>query len=317
LNRPFVLEELFIKNFLFSTSIYFLPLQNEKRGDRSLLNKTETLKGLLKRSVTGIAFAAVMLAGIIIHQYVFAVVFLVFLLLTLYEFYKISENIGYQPSAKIGFICGFLLFIIFFLAASHVIPEKFIFLSILIPLLTLLPDLFDKRKNGFKNSMITIAGIIYIALPFSLLSFIVIPGNESDSAFYPWILTGIFLIIWIYDSMAYVFGSLLGKHKICQRISPKKSWEGLIGGAVFAVIMGIVNSVIFHELSITSWIVITLLIVTFGTSGDFFESKLKREAGVKDSGNILPGHGGMLDRFDTMLFAAPVIFVWINLFGNI
>jgi len=258
-----------------------------------------------------------MLVGIIIHQYVFALVFTFFLLVTMFEFYKLSENIGYEPSAKIGLICGFLLFIIFFLAGSHVIPQRFIYLSILIPLFTLLPDLFDKRKNGFKNSMITIAGIIYIALPYSLLSFIIYPGNTADAEFYPWILFGIILIIWMYDSMAYVFGSMLGKHKICERISPKKSWEGLVGGAVFAVIMGIINSTVFHEVSLISWIVIALLIVIFGTSGDFFESKLKREAGVKDSGNILPGHGGMLDRFDTVLFAVPVIFVWLTLFGNI
>jgi len=275
------------------------------------------LKGLIKRSITGIVFAAVMLAGIIIHQYVFAIVFTIFLLLTLLEFYKISENIGYEPSTKIGLISGFLLFIIFFFAANRVIPQKFIFLSILIPLVTLLPDLFDKRKNGFKNSMITIAGIIYIALPFSLLSFILFPSNNAEPEFYPWILIGIFVIIWIYDSMAYVFGSWLGKHKICQRISPKKSWEGLIGGAVFAVITSVVISMIFDELSLINWIVIALLIVSFGTSGDFFESKLKREAGVKDSGSILPGHGGMLDRLDTVLFAVPVIFVWIYLLGNI
>ncbi len=275
------------------------------------------MKEFVRRSVTGIAFVAIMLAGITVHQYVFAVVFTGFLLLTLFEFYKISENIGYGPSTKIGLTCGFLLFIIFFLTASNVIPRKFILLSILIPLFTLLPNLFDKRKNGFKNSMITIAGIIYIALPFSLLSYIILPENLSGSRFYPWILLGVFLIIWIYDSMAYVFGSLMGKHKICVRISPQKSWEGLIGGAIFAIIMGILNSVIFHELSLTSWVVIALLTVAFGTSGDFFESKLKREAGVKDSGNILPGHGGLLDRFDTVLFAAPVIFVWITLFGNI
>jgi phosphatidate cytidylyltransferase len=258
-----------------------------------------------------------MLAGILIHQYIFATVFAIFLMFTLFEFYKISENIGYEPSVKIGLICSLLLFVIFFLAASHVIPKEYIYLSILIPLFTLLPDLFDKQKNGFKNSMITIAGIIYIALPYSLLSFLIYPGNDSGSQFYPWVLMGIFFIIWIYDSMAYVFGSMLGKHKICVRISPKKSWEGLIGGTVFAVITGIVNSLFFDELSLINWVVVALLIVVFGTSGDFFESKLKREAGVKDSGNILPGHGGMLDRFDTMLFAAPVIFVWITLFGNL
>lgn len=275
------------------------------------------MKVLVKRSLTGIVFAAIMLAGILIHQYIFATVFAIFLMFTLFEFYKISENIGYEPSVKIGLICSLLLFVIFFLAASHVIPKEYIYLSILIPLFTLLPDLFDKQKNGFKNSMITIAGIIYIALPYSLLSFLIYPGNDSGSQFYPWVLMGIFFIIWIYDSMAYVFGSMLGKHKICVRISPKKSWEGLIGGTVFAVITGIVNSLFFDELSLINWVVVALLIVVFGTSGDFFESKLKREAGVKDSGNILPGHGGMLDRFDTMLFAAPVIFVWITLFGNL
>lgn len=275
------------------------------------------MKVLVKRSLTGIVFAAIMLAGILIHQYIFATVFAIFLMFTLFEFYKISENIGYEPSVKIGLICSLLLFVIFFLAASHVIPKEYIYLSILIPLFTLLPDLFDKRKNGFKNSMITIAGIIYIALPYSLLSFLIYPGNDYGSQFYPWVLMGIFFIIWIYDSMAYVFGSILGKHKICVRISPKKSWEGLIGGTVFAVITGIVNSLFFDELSLINWVVVALLIVAFGTSGDFFESKLKREAGVKDSGNILPGHGGMLDRFDTMLFAAPVIFVWITLFGNL
>jgi phosphatidate cytidylyltransferase len=258
-----------------------------------------------------------MLAGIIIHQYIFALVFVSFLLLTLLEFYQISEKINYEPSTKTGLICGFLLFTIFFLAASRVIPEQFIFLSILIPMFTLIPDMFDSRKNGFKNGMITLGGIIYIALPYSLLSFIVFPEISVFKGFYPWILFGVFLIIWMYDSMAYVFGSMFGKHKICERISPKKSWEGLIGGAVFAVIMGIVNSVLFQEISLINWIAIAVLIVIFGTSGDFFESKLKREAGVKDSGTILPGHGGMLDRFDTVLFAAPVIFVWIILFGNI
>jgi phosphatidate cytidylyltransferase len=139
---------------------------------------------------------------------------------------------------------------------------------------------------------------------------------ESVAAFYPWLLAGVFFIIWIYDSAAYVFGNLIGKHKICVRISPAKSWEGMIGGAVFAVLMAIGNSMLFDVLSIENWIAMALLIVIFGTASDFFESKLKREAGVKDSGDILPGHGGILDRFDTLLFAIPAIFVWISLVCN-
>ncbi len=117
--------------------------------------------------------------------------------------------------------------------------------------------------------------------------------------------------------MAYAVGSLIGKHKISPKISPGKSWEGLIGGAVFAVIMGILNAVFFPAISMTNWIIVAMISVVFGTCGDFFESKLKRETGIKDSGTILPGHGGFLDRFDSLLFAIPVIFVWLNLYGNI
>jgi len=161
--------------------------------------------------------------------------------------------------------------------------------------------------------MITTAGVVYVAIPFGLLNFIELHSKGEEAGFYPWILVGIFLIIWMYDSMAYSFGSLLGKHKICERISPLKSWEGLVGGAIFALAMGYGNSLWIKEINVVNWLVIAVLIVIFGTSSDFFESKLKREAGVKDSGSILPGHGGLLDRFDTLLFAIPVIFVWLQL----
>jgi phosphatidate cytidylyltransferase len=144
----------------------------------------------------------------------------------------------------------------------------------------------------------------------------VVPGSIIANGYYPWILVGIFLIIWVYDSMAYLFGSLLGKHKIYESISPKKSWEGLVGGTVFALLTAYFNSLVFTEMDIARWMGISVLVVIFGTCGDFFESKLKRECGIKDTGTILPGHGGMLDRFDTVLFTTPVIYVWLNLFGN-
>ena len=186
----------------------------------------------------------------------------------------------------------------------------------ILPLIILVADLFSKNNSGFKNSMITIAGVLYVALPFGLLNYLVVPGSLITEGYYPWILVGIFLIIWMYDSMAYLTGTLIGKHRICERISPKKSWEGLIGGTVFAILMAYVNSLVISELNFVKWAVISLLVVIFGTCGDFFESKLKRECGLKDTGSILPGHGGMLDRFDTVLFTAPVIYIWLNLFGN-
>lgn len=275
------------------------------------------MKDLVQRSLTGLAYVGIIFTGTVIHPYLFAIVFTVLLLLTQFEFYKITATNGFVANRIVGLTSGFLLFIIFFLAANQIISQKFVFTIILIPFITFLAEVFGKSTSSLRNSLATLAGIVYIALPFSLLNFIIIPGNAAGQKFYPWILIGIFFIIWIYDSMAYAVGSLLGKHKISERISPGKSWEGLIGGAVFAVIMGILNAVLFPALSMTNWIIIALLTVIFGTCGDFFESKLKRETGVKDSGSILPGHGGFLDRFDSLLFAVPIIFVWLNLFGNI
>ena len=271
------------------------------------------MNDIVKRSLTGVAFVAIMLGGIIINPYVFALVFVIILLFTQSEFYKITEQARFSPHKRTGLILGLLLFILFFLTAKNIIPQSYILLSIPFLFFVFIAELFREKSNALKNSAITLFGLIYVALPFSLLNFIVFRQTLGNSNFYPWILVGIFLIIWIYDSMAYVSGSLLGKHKIAAKISPAKSWEGLIGGTIFAVIMGLINAVLFQEISMLNWIVIALITVIFGTIGDFFESKIKREIGIKDSGNILPGHGGLLDRFDSLLFAIPPIFVWLSL----
>ena len=106
-------------------------------------------------------------------------------------------------------------------------------------------------------------------------------------------------------------GSMFGRHRLFEKVSPKKSWEGFIGGAVFAVLMGIVDALLFQKLSLFNWIAISILTVIFGTLGDLFESKIKRELKIKDSGSLLPGHGGLLDRFDSLLFALPIIYIWL------
>jgi phosphatidate cytidylyltransferase len=271
------------------------------------------LSNFVKRSLTGIAFVAIMLGGIIIHPFVFAPVFGIVLVVTLSEFFKISKISNSSPLKITGSILALLFFLICFLIANDIIPQSFISLSIPLLLFVFIAGLFRKRSDGLKDMAITVAGLIYVALPFSLMNFIINPETSGDKHFYPWILVGILLILWTYDSMAYVFGSLLGKHKIATSISPGKSWEGLIGGTVFAVSVGILNAVLFQEINMINWIVIALITVVFGTLGDFFESKLKRETGIKDSGNILPGHGGLLDRFDSLLFAIPIVFVWLIL----
>ena len=275
------------------------------------------MNDLFKRSLTGIIFVAVVLVGTLIHPLIFAVIFLAFLVFTQYEFYKLIEKAGYTPQTIVGSILGGMFFILCFLGARKIIPFQFSLLIFPFMVFIFLFEVLRTKPATLQNSMLTLGGFVYTVVPFSLLNFIVFPGFPTQNEFYPMILAGIFFIVWIYDSMAYVGGTLLGKHKMSEKISPKKSWEGLIIGAVFAVITGILNAVIFQSLSMLSWIIAAIIIVAFGTIGDLFESKIKRDLKIKDSGTILPGHGGFLDRFDSLLFAIPVVYIWLILGGNI
>ncbi len=275
------------------------------------------MKNLLKRSLTGVVYVAVILTGTIAHPVIFAAVFLALMILTQFEFYKLVENAGYCPQKILPLVLAGLLFVTCYLAARKIIPYQFCLLFFPFLVVILLAEVLRKKPGTLQNSSITSGGFIYVAVPFSMLNFIVFPGFPEGNRFYPWVLVGLFLIIWANDTVAYLGGTLLGKHKMCEKISPKKSWEGLITGAVFAIIMGTLNAVMFQSLSITGWIVTAILTVVSGTFGDLFESKIKRELDIKDSGRILPGHGGFLDRFDSLLFVVPVVYVWLLIGGNI
>jgi len=160
--------------------------------------------------------------------------------------------------------------------------------------------------------IITISGLIYILLPLSLILFIT-QNQLTGFEYNPEILIGTLFIIWTYDTGAYISGILLGKHKMAPSISPKKSWEGFFGGMVFAVLMGFLYASFTTMLSLADWVILSFIIVLTGTAGDLFESLLKREAGVKDSGKIMPGHGGILDRFDSLLLIIHFVFLYIYL----
>jgi phosphatidate cytidylyltransferase len=173
-----------------------------------------------------------------------------------------------------------------------------------------IPVLIRKKGNPIVDVSITIMGWLYVVLPFSI--FIMLYKLPNSSA--EWlIISGMFLIIWSNDTFAYLSGRFFGKHKLFERISPKKTWEGSIGGFVFAVIAGLVYA-FFTNQSFIFWGVGACIIAIGGVIGDLIESKIKRITGVKDSGNIMPGHGGILDRFDAIMFAAPFFYVWCVLF---
>lgn len=197
------------------------------------------------------------------------------------------------------------------LIALNLIDIRFAFLIVLVFPLTIIFELFRKEQPSWLRAGTYFSAFFYISVPFGLMNALfLMPGSEG---YHPAILIGLFIIMWSGDIAAYLIGSMIGKHRLFERISPKKSWEGSIAGLVFGLVAAWVLSLIFTDLSLINWMVMAVIIIVTGTLGDLSESLLKRLAGVKDTGNILPGHGGVLDRFDATLFATPFVFVYINL----
>jgi len=162
---------------------------------------------------------------------------------------------------------------------------------------------------------VDIAGIAFVVLPLALLNILLNPFGIPDYHT-AWFVLGMFVILWTHDTFAYLCGSLFGKHPLYRKISPKKTWEGSIGGFGFALVSAYIISIFLPELELWQWLAIAFVIAVFGTIGDLIESLLKRRASVKDSGKLLPGHGGILDRFDSVLFVSPIVLVIILIFAS-
>lgn len=270
----------------------------------------------IQRTITGIVFVAVLVGGIIGGPVSFSILFAVITALTVYEFGTI---VGKQDGVRINrAVCALAgVFLYFGFAYIGVAPGHN---EVLIPYLFLLiylmvSELYLKRKNPLNNLAYTMMSQMYIALPFSLLNVLAFHTDltGSVSEYNPILPLSIFIFTWVNDTGAYCTGVLFGKHRLFERISPKKSWEGSIGGGAFSVIAAAVLAHFFPFMPLGVWIGLGLTIVVFGTWGDLTESLLKRTLGIKDSGNILPGHGGMLDRFDSTLMAVPASVVYLYL----
>ena len=203
------------------------------------------------------------------------------------------------------------IYILTFLVAQDLIPATSYFIVILLILLLFIFELYYSRENHFISIAITLFGIVYVVIPMSTLNFIAFAGIDHSEYTYEYLLA-MFIMIWLNDSGAYLIGSMIGKHKLFESVSPKKSWEGTIGGLIVTLASACVVSLYFDGINLYQWLIFALIVVVFGTYGDLVESQLKRMAGVKDSGNIMPGHGGLLDRFDSTLFVAPMIFLYLK-----
>jgi phosphatidate cytidylyltransferase len=215
------------------------------------------------------------------------------------------------------FMCSILLYIGFTaIAHSNTVPALLVFTPYILAILCVFVGrLFSTKGNNIENLAYFALTQLYVALPFSLLQILSTAGAPEGETYYWLFPLSIFIVIWCNDSGAYCIGCLIGRHKMFERISPKKTWEGFFGGVAVAVGASVVMAQYFEVMNIWQWIGMAVTVVVFGTLGDLVESNIKREMGIKDSGNVLPGHGGLLDRFDSTLFAVPSVIAYLAFIG--
>jgi len=270
------------------------------------------LNNFFQRLLTGIGYIILMAGSILAGKYYFGILFLILTVLTLHEFYRFFSGSPYPLQKASGIITGGIIFILSFLVFSGMVNRVYMNLIIPVVLVVFITEIYRNKDSPYISTALLTLGWLYIAIPYSLAAYLAFPGANSHH-YTSGILLGLLSLIWLNDTGAYVVGMLFGRHRLFERISPKKSWEGVIGGAVFTVGLGYFLNHFTPYLSRIDWIVLSLLVSVFGIYGDLFESMLKRSIGVKDSGSILPGHGGILDRMDSLLFIIPASFTYLML----
>ncbi|MBC8003943.1 MAG: phosphatidate cytidylyltransferase [Verrucomicrobia bacterium] len=271
------------------------------------------MKKLITRTITGIVLVVFMLAAIIGSPYSYALLFLLMLTGGLFEFFHFYESSEIRPNKWLSYLISFLVFGTTFFVANGQLDAKYTFGLFSLLLIIMAAELYRKQPKPVENIAVTIFSIVYIALPLALTNYLVFPEIFPDQAYAPQLLIALFVLIWTHDSGAYLFGVSFGKHRLFERISPKKSWEGAVGGTLTSVLAAIIIARYIPEIQLIHWIIISILTAISSTFGDLTESMFKRYFQVKDSGHILPGHGGILDRFDSILFAIPVFVLYLKI----
>jgi len=262
-----------------------------------------------KRAITAFFFVAVMLASLLLGAYAFTIFFLLLSLFSTEEFYKLVRTDGLKPRSVLGWLLVISIYLPLSLCYLNGASPLILFICVPFFITIIIAELYRDLEKPFHHIAYTIFGVLFSALPFCF--FYALGFIEGE---YSWHLPLAFLImLWANDTGAYLFGITLGKNRLFERHSPKKSWEGFFGGLLCSLISGFILSTYFNNLSIFHWLMVSIIIVVSGTLGDLSESMLKRSLSTKDSGSFLPGHGGLLDRFDGLLLAAPLVFVYLTL----
>ena len=280
---------------------------------------SDKLKNLLVRTISGAVLLLVVVGALLWSKWSAAALFTVVMVGGLVEFYGLCRKKGVEPMYSVGIATALAIFGLAFAVfqqwgtpatetTARIVLGALLYTMLIVPT-TFVCELWRKSPTPIANIATTFMGVIYVALPMSALLFV--PQLLVD-AWSAWAMLAFISIIWVNDVFAYLVGVTLGKHRLCERISPKKSWEGFFGGLIgavgFAVLFG-------HLLggNLLVWGGLGLVTALAGVAGDLVESLMKREAGVKDSGKMMPGHGGFLDRFDALFMAVPFAFVYLLL----
>lgn len=268
------------------------------------------MKEILRRSITGAIYIVLLLSAVFLSSDAFDFLFMIFGLACIYEYKRLVGLKGYW--IFLTYLILWWIFIYLIQEYDRLLINSLMFLTIGVNI-GMLFYLFSKRERQFSTVEKFIAGLFYIGGGCIFLT--MIPYKDDDFA--KFLIIGIFILIWVNDSFAYLVGRTFGRTKLFPRVSPKKTWEGTLGGMAFALVAAYFMA--SHEpiVSAVQWVTLAAVIVITGSLGDLVESKLKRSAGVKDSGAIMPGHGGMLDRLDSLIFAAPFAYLTLNIFANV
>ena len=278
------------------------------------------MKEFYTRSITAIAYATVILLPLLYNEYLFYTIGFICSLILVFEFIKLISNYNHKFFSRDTGKSNFILYMTFPLYISLFILSKNQIFEIVFLIIIVLTNVvlgFSLIKNKlFSYSILKNRFIGHFYLVGSLVIFFSLPNIFGE--YNPYIVFSFLSLIWISDSAAYVFGVTFGKRPLFKTVSPKKSIEGFIGGLSFAIMLSIIFS-FYLSLNITllQWIILGLLTGCTGTLGDLVQSQFKREAGVKDSGNLLPGHGGLYDRMDSIIFAAPIIYLTLTIFNYV
>ena len=271
---------------------------------------SDKLKNFIIRTLSGIVMVATLIGATLFSKLTFVLLLLAITLGGEWEFYRLAKKAGTSPQRFVGMLAGTMMIVAAAAALHEILAITAVLMvafMILIPM-PLIFELYRKSATPMANVGITYAGVIYVALPMTLLTFF--PLMLGNGEWKPWSVILYIFIIWANDVFAYLFGITLGKHRLFERISPKKSWEGFFGGLLGAMAMGFVAAKVL-DANVALWIGLALIAAITGVFGDLVESLLKRSVDVKDSGSFIPGHGGWLDRFDALIFSVPFAFIYL------